>query len=78
MNEKKVNIKLLKPNYSKDNMPNGRMSIPNIAKPLIGGSLPLTAADIKFRCTRFAHACRLKGIVTNNDTVNLYEQMFGQ
>ena len=44
----------------------------------VSGSLPLTAADIKFRCTRFAHACRLKGIVTNNDTVNLYEQMFGQ
>lgn len=32
--------------------------------------------EVRFRCTRFAHQCRLKGAVTNKDTVELYDKMF--
>lgn len=29
--------------------------------------------QVKFITTRFAHECRLKGAVTNNDTIQLYD-----
>ena len=33
-----------------------------------------SATDAKYLATRFAHQCRLKGVVTNNDTCNLYDE----
>lgn len=30
--------------------------------------------DIKFICTRFAHQCRLKGVGTNDETCNLFNE----
>lgn len=30
--------------------------------------------EVKFVATRFAHQCRLKGVATNNDTINLYDE----
>lgn len=30
--------------------------------------------DVRLIATRFAHQCRLKGITTNNDTVNLFDE----
>jgi hypothetical protein len=32
--------------------------------------------EMKFRATRFAHECRLRGVVTNDETVNLYEELY--
>ena len=31
---------------------------------------------LKYLCTRFAHECRLKGVVTNNDTCNLFDEWY--
>ena len=32
--------------------------------------------ELKFRATRFAHECRLRGVLTNDETVNLYEELY--
>ena len=32
--------------------------------------------ELKFRATRFAHECRLRGVLTNHETVNLYEELY--
>jgi len=39
---------------------------------VLADSLP--PSEVRFIATRFAHQCRLKGVVTNNDTVNLYDE----
>lgn len=36
----------------------------------------LLPEDVRFRCIRFAYQCRLKGVVTNKDTVELYDKIF--
>lgn len=33
--------------------------------------------DVKFIATRFAHECRLRGVVTNKDTCELFDEWFG-
>jgi hypothetical protein len=53
---------------------NNGMIVKNWTIPHVSGSLPLT--EVKYRATRFAHECRLKGVTTNNDTVNLYEKLY--
>jgi hypothetical protein len=42
----------------------------------VSGELPLD--EVRFRATRFAHQCRLNAVTTNNDTVNLYDKLYGQ
>jgi hypothetical protein len=39
---------------------------------VLADSLP--PSEVRFIATRFAHQCRLKGVATNNDTVNLYDE----
>src|ERR1035437_1700695 len=35
--------------------------------------LGIPDTELKYMCTRFAHECRLKGALTNNDTCNLFD-----
>ena len=36
--------------------------------------VPQSDEEFKFFATRFAHECRLKGVVINNETCNLYDE----
>lgn len=36
------------------------------------------AAQMKFIATRFAHQCRLKGVITNDETLRLYDEWIKQ
>lgn len=47
----------------------------------ISGKFVETASEwqmphIKFVATRFAHECRLKGVITNNETIKLFDKWF--
>jgi hypothetical protein len=35
-----------------------------------------TLKELKYYCTRFAHKCRLNGVVTNNDSIELFDNSF--
>jgi hypothetical protein len=35
-----------------------------------------TLKELKYYCTRFAHKCRLNGAVTNNDSIELFDNSF--
>lgn len=34
----------------------------------------MNTEKLKYLCTRFAHECRLKGVVTNNETIELFDE----
>ncbi len=51
------------------------MDISFIRESLLSLQRPMrhyTREEVKFHATRFAHLCRLKGVSTNNDTINLW------
>ena len=51
-------------------------SHPSPSAPVVAEDAAMSYEDIKYRCTRFAHECRSKGIVTNMATVDLYDAMY--
>lgn len=62
-----LQINELKLALANDNTKESNCNIPHVS----GSLLP---HEVKFVATRFAHQCRLKGIATNNDTINLYDE----
>lgn len=48
----------------------------NLILKLFDNNNSLLLSEVKYRTTRFAHECRLRGVVTNNETANLYEELY--
>lgn len=54
------------------------LDLPLLPNPFKAAQKQFSVEDLKFHATRFAHLCRSKGCVTNNDTVMLWEEEYSQ
>lgn len=58
----------------KEKIKNSKLFSPSNKSAEESGERKFSLGDVKFLCTRFAHQCRLKGVGTNNETCNLFDE----